>query len=777
MSKPIHKAAILIFAISAAMLSGCAAAEDIALKYSGIFPEEDAKAYIELRDAGQLDEEGFYQYDGADGDKENEGQEETAAAPQGIHVTFGDNPYLEISYYLDEERTKPADPQACYLNPGDSLYASEPVCRHPAGDLYHFSQFQIYSWEEGSRVPEERFWENEGEPLVVSIPPGYTGRELSVMPVGQFEKRTISLTAYYKDTTGTKQDVDGIWKIREQEKNREQETAGNTVLVSPTQSLEVDYLYDGKKYSFVGSKPESFYSENGLVRFKASQADSHIQEYSVELRPIKDEFLFDPSQYQAEHGKVTFEYDGKAVTEKLYLSDGSKIHYTAEPEPGYRHVSGSGDIEIRYKDSDGTAEKFKEAICFYPDEEVEVYLPQPQKGGTIEYSADGKILTGDKCRVPAGTVITMKFFSWTGWVSQALDGAEYTVKDGQDGSQSVSIDGADLYEIFREVDQYKPTLKVVLNDTVQETLFGISARGVETENLVYGEKNRGTWISDWTNGNNRTVFDQVLGGTDQDITITMSNDAILDGYALKMNIVRMDSEGGRKELIRYIKKLPAQEKIQIYNRQEAETNLASCKEITVTFSKVQVKSYAQKTLDHAKIQMTFDSGQEGEGAVLQDGDILEPDRRVTVTIIPDPGYYVEGSKEDSGVYTDTMTFSKWEKNSEKILDRHPAKKFWQVILDSSDDYGVCVYQLDGREVSGTVRLRQDQKLTLHYTLDDPGRFQIVRKTGIRGKIEELIHESQEEITIPVSQETDGSTIKREDYITVEMKEEGNAQHS
>ena len=60
----IHKAAVTIFALSVTMLSGCAAAEDLALKYSGIFPEEDVRTYTELRDAGRLDEEGFYQYDG-----------------------------------------------------------------------------------------------------------------------------------------------------------------------------------------------------------------------------------------------------------------------------------------------------------------------------------------------------------------------------------------------------------------------------------------------------------------------------------------------------------------------------------------------------------------------------------------------------------------------------------------------------------------------------------------------------------------------------------------
>ena len=71
----IHKAAVTIFALSVTMLSGCAAAEDLALKYSGIFPEEDVRTYTELRDAGRLDEEGFYQYDGAGEDKENENQE------------------------------------------------------------------------------------------------------------------------------------------------------------------------------------------------------------------------------------------------------------------------------------------------------------------------------------------------------------------------------------------------------------------------------------------------------------------------------------------------------------------------------------------------------------------------------------------------------------------------------------------------------------------------------------------------------------------------------
>ena len=181
-----------------------------------------------------------------------------------------------------------------------------------------------------------------------------------------------------------------------------------------------------------------------------------------------------------------------------------------------------------------------------------------------------------------------------------------------------------------------------------------------------------------------------------------------------------------------------------------------------------MRAYTQKTIDHAKLQVAFDDSQ--EGAVPRDGDILEPDRKVAVTLMPDQGYYVEGSKEEDGSYTDTMTFSKWEKNGEKILDRHPVKKFWHVTLDGSDDYGVCVYKLDGQEVSGTIRLRQDQKLTLRYTLNDPSHYRIVRKTGIIGRIEEFLRESQEEITIPVSQETDGSTIKRGDYITVEPKE-------
>lgn len=757
-------AAALFSVLAVILLSGCSAAEDWVLKHSGVIPEEDVQAYLELKNTGRLDEQGFYKPVIADEGLREEGEDGADGNREHIHVTFGENPYLEISYYLDKELTNPVDTENCYVNPGDCLYAGEPVYRPSAGSLYRFDQFHIYDWADGSAAPRERFWEKEdGEsPLVIRIPEDYSGAELSVMPAGRFEKREISLTAYYIDTAGTKQEAEsGTWMV-----NGKKETA-KTVSVSWTQQMNVEYHYDEKKYSYVSSHPAALYAADGLVSFKPGEAEDLVSEYSVELRPVGNEFLFDPSQYETDHGKVTFLYDGRPVTEKRYFSEGTVIRYTAEPDPGYHHPKENGEIEIRCSDMGGTEEKLQKAIRFYPDGDVTVYLPQPQKGGTIRYSADGKILTGESCQVSAGTVITMEFDNWTGWESRVLDGAEYTVKDEEGSLQTVTIEGADIYDIFYEVDQYKPELKLVLHESVQGALLGISAKGVQMENLTYGEKDKSTWISDLTNRNNRTVFSGKLGGTDQDIIVTMTNDVILPGSALKMEIVRTDSQDSRKEMIRYIKKLPAEEEIRIYESREIKNSQAVCKEITVTVSKVEVKSYTQRNVDHASLRLTLEDGGEEENA-LQDGDILEENRKVTVTLIPDEGYYVESASADQGIYTDTMTFAKWEKNGDKILDKHPVKKLRHVTLETDDDYGVCFYKLDGQEVSGTVALRQDQKLTLEYTLKDPEQYEIVRE-GIISRIEGLADGDNEKITIAVSDDTDGSTIKPGDYVTVRPK--------
>lgn len=746
------------FIIFSMLLSGCASVEEWALRHSGVISEEDIQTYIELRDAGELDEDGFLKYDMEDEDDTDESKEDVRR--EGIHVTFGLNSYLEISYYLDKEHTKPVDIEACYLKPGECLYASESE-NNSYGKLYHLDEFRVYECEGTKLTDRELFWKHEGEEddlLVLQVPLEYTGEEISVIPVGKFTKRRISLRAYYTDSVGEKHEVDGTWivdgdKVTERSKE-----------VSPFQSPEVEYQYDQEKYSYVSSDPESFYAENGQVKFEYGEWNDDVETYFVELSPVENKFFLDPSQYNTEGGEVVFEHNGRTIAEKSYIPDGDVIQYILKPDPGYLCSKETGEIMVNISTPGFTETQIREAVQFYSDRQVNVRLPQPQRGGSIEYSVDGKPLTGDTCQLSSGTVIKMSFHNWSGWESRVMDGEEYIVKDGGENSeQTVSLLNADISEVFYEVEQSKPELKVVLDETVQGALFGISARGIQEENLTYGEKNSSIRFPDFLNQNGSVVFQGKIG-TDQGITVTIANNVILDGYALKLNIVKTDNRGEKRESIRYIKKLPAEEKIDVYEEGEAEAHSAIYTDIEINISKAEVKSYTQQHIDHAIIRVKFDDIEE---EVLQEGDILEQSRKVSVEIIPEDGYYVFGSNVDGGRYMDTMTFSKWEKNSKKILDKHPIKKFWHVTLDSSDLYGTGVYKLDGRQVSGTIRLRQDQKLTLEYVLSDPERYEIVRN-GI-ASIAGIVHADTENITIYISEEMDGSTIRPSDYITIEPK--------
>lgn len=75
----------------------------------------------------------------------------------------------------------------------------------------------------------------------------------------------------------------------------------------------------------------------------------------------------------------------------------------------------------------GQTKKSKRLSNFIQMEMLMCVYPRPI-GGTIEYTADGKVLAGESCTLPAGTKITMKFKNWNGWIKNIADG-EYSVTD------------------------------------------------------------------------------------------------------------------------------------------------------------------------------------------------------------------------------------------------------------------------------------------------------------------------------------------------------------
>lgn len=745
---------VLCCAVSVLVLSGCSAAGASLLRNSGIITEEDYQSYIELHDSGKLDNDGRYK-------APELADEPVPSFPDGsIHVTFAENACISVMYYSDTNLKTPIDPSQCYIMPGAYIYASEPVCRHPSSNHYRFDRFSIYSYDaEGNRGEEVPCGVNEGPPLAIQIPENYEGTELAVVPAGKYEKRQLELSDHYIDSVGQPQELDGTWIVNDAA------VSSDILTVNPTEALAVDYQYDPAKYSFVASNPSSFYHENGLVRFEVVNATEEIDAYSVELRPLEGRFLFDPSNFKIKNGTVTFRYLDQVVTGAEYIPDGGILQYTASPNSGYLCANRTGRIAVNASDPDKTNAEIRAAVTFYPDKKVLVRLPR-LVGGTIECTANGKVLVGDAWTLTAGTEISMRFKNWNGWIKTKSE-ERYRVEETK-SSQFVALsDGGDINEVFTEADKHKPTLNVVLTSSVKDNVeFGVAAPGIDAKSgLNYKGGEKTTVVPDPLERADRSIYSGKVGTYGRDlkaITITAKNDTILAGSALKLDIVTKDTRGRENRSVRYIEELPATETIELYTAANVATSPVVYETVTVTISEVAVSSYIAPSVNHATVQATLTDM--SVPCTLEDGNVLEDSQNVEITLIPEEGYYIVGSKNNRGTYSETMKYAKWEKDSQKILDQHPAHKIWYVTLDGSDPYGTCVYKLDGTAVSGQIGVREGQKLTLEYTLTNSDKT-IVR-SGPGGFVGRLVNSKTESCSIPVSEALDGKVIQRSDYIQV-----------
>jgi hypothetical protein len=105
-----------------------------------------------------------------------------------------------------------------------------------------------------------------------------------------------------------------------------------------------------------------------------------------------------------------------------------------------------------------------------------------------------------------------------------------------------------------------------------------------------------------------------------------------------------------------------------------------------------------------------------------------------------------------------MSFSKYLSGIQDIVQKHPAMKIYLATLDSSDLYGTCIYKLEGDIVSGTVELRDGQKLTLEYEITDSS-YIIENASGIGP----WKNNKKTTGSIEVTAALDGKTIQREDF--------------
>ena len=414
------KAFVLLLTFTMLLLTGCSAVdaklEQAILAKSGILENEDYLQYQQYQEAGRLNDEGQYVAPDPAGD-----EVDAPEKPDGqIHVSFAENRYLKIMYYTDKGMTNPVDTSMCYMNPGDSIYAKVVECNNPNSNLYRLAEYRIVEYDAEGNVKKEHEQEITDGFLEYQIPANFAGTEMSIIPVGEYPDRNLSMSVYYMDDEGNERALGsvGTWSINNNCID------GNTAQISPIESYVLKFTYDTKNYFYVGCEPECFTKDPGtagFVEFWEAEPTDDDMNYRVELHKFLNLSLkfSEEAQVSINQGeKETIKKNKVWNLGKLQYGDSITIETAGEctiTGGDYRHVSATKDpitdgyrytLKVVQNAESNIAEVL--TLTIDVDRVFNVTLGTSCDFGTCTYELDGKVVSG-KIQVQEGQELTLTY--------------------------------------------------------------------------------------------------------------------------------------------------------------------------------------------------------------------------------------------------------------------------------------------------------------------------------------------------------------------------------
>ena len=89
------------------------------------------------------------------------------------------------------------------FTPGDRLHAKVKYL-NPNSTIYRLAEYRIMEYDADEIVKNEAIQEVKDGVLENEIPTNFTGTEMSIIPVGEYPKRNLSMSVYYVDDSGNK---------------------------------------------------------------------------------------------------------------------------------------------------------------------------------------------------------------------------------------------------------------------------------------------------------------------------------------------------------------------------------------------------------------------------------------------------------------------------------------------------------------------------------------------------------------------------------------------
>lgn len=275
------RAALLALALVLA-LTGCSAAmEKRALKKSGIYEKEEYLNYQAALEAGTVVPEGEYRGYSSDAAEFLKEADKPAGEPEGVKVTLAENSRLTVSLYADEEKTKPVAGDGTVLPSGTALYAAVTVRGEQSGDKYVFDGFRIRAVKgDGTVEVTEQRAASDG--LVCVVPSDGT-RALSILPLGRYEDRVLTLSAQRFTSSGKKEAMSGQWLVN----GERVDTA--RVMIGSAAGYEVKFDYSTVAESYypdrASASPEIAEDAGGVAVFRRQEPKGGAESFSLVFRP------------------------------------------------------------------------------------------------------------------------------------------------------------------------------------------------------------------------------------------------------------------------------------------------------------------------------------------------------------------------------------------------------------------------------------------------------------------------------------------------------------
>ena len=109
-----------------------------------------------------------------------------------------------------------------------------------------------------------------------------------------------------------------------------------------------------------------------------------------------------------------------------------------------------------------------------------------------------------------------------------------------------------------------------------------------------------------------------------------------------------------------------------------------------------------------------------------------------------------------------MKYSDYLKKVSDIITQHPAAKYYSITLGTADSFAAYSYKLDGKAVSGTITVKEGQKLSLTYEITDSSHK---LEEGAGGVPLVGWGKSYTKVTkeLTITPDMDGKTITRNDF--------------